>query len=75
MNVMRMFVQVVRELPGFIAERVDAWLLSQHGPFDVAGDGPGPAICLLCKSSWPCDEFITVDRRIDRRINDDGAGQ
>ena len=60
---------IVREMPSFYADRIDRWRLRQHSPFDASGDGTGPAICLLCKKDWPCDQFIDVDRRIDQRIN------
>ena len=62
-------VGVFRDGPELLAERIDRWLLRRHWPFDVAGDGSGPSVCPTCKKAWPCDEFIDVDRRIDRRIN------
>ena len=65
----RAIVEVVREGPRLYAEACDRSILRYHAPFDLEGDGTGPAVCLPCKTDWPCDEFITTDRRIDDWIN------
>lgn len=53
-------VALIRQVP----ESVTRWAMKQHAPFDVAGDGTGPAVCPRCKVDWPCDEFMRLDRSL-----------
>lgn len=50
-----------------LANGIDRWLLRQHRPFDVHGDGTGPAVCWICQTDWPCPALSAVVARIDGR--------
>ncbi len=49
-----MWDEVVR-----LPERVHAWAVRQHSPWDIAGDG-SVAWCRICNVEWPCPEYARL---------------
>lgn len=54
----------INAMPRRLAAAMSRWARDQHAPFDLAGDGTGPAMCRCCKAPWPCDEYVRLDARL-----------
>jgi hypothetical protein len=63
-DTIKAFGTTADEMGRRVARRLTMWARSQHGPWDVHGDG-SEAVCRQCMKPWPCDEFIKLDRRIE----------
>ena len=59
------FQAAVRQVP----VAMNRWARDQHAPFDLAGDGSGPAVCRHCKTSWPCKRYVSLDAQLDERTS------
>lgn len=58
-GVFRQFREVVAGIGPYVVDRLDGWVLAQHAPFDVAGDGSVPW-CAACRVEWPCETYGRV---------------
>lgn len=64
MSLLSETLALIRVVPGRGCRGLTRWSRDQHAPFDLAGDGTGPAVCRLCKVSWPCDDWIRFDSQL-----------
>lgn len=63
---MSILLALIRAIPTWLRDSLWDLAYRPHTPYDVAGDGTGPAWCLHCDRAWPCREASALIEQRDR---------